>query len=161
MPKRGEEEIGEEEIAEKLREQFESTIRELELHSDNKIDQLYIGKTFISRRRKRGGGFQKFDPLDHKTWIKQGISSRWDKHKASGRDGLVVLCAITKDTVPKGCQDEVHQEDFTLAMEQKLLYYYKVSHPDKRVVNDTFSTGKQSSKHHAYAVYVAFKYKQR
>ena len=102
-----------------------------------------------------------FNPLNHHTWKKNGISSRWGSHKHEdyGRDGLVVLGAITKQTVPERCRDRVHQEDFTLAMEQKLLHHYLLSHPDSRVVNDTFTAGRPPERnHYAYAVYMAFSY---
>ena len=148
-------------IKRKLVKQLESTINELELHSDRRIGKIYIGKTFIQRKRKPGGGFMTFNPLNHNTWEKNGISSRWGSHKHEdyGRDGLVVLGAITKQTVPKKCRDRVHQEDFTLALEQKLLHHYLLSHPDSRVVNDTFTAGRPPERnHYAYAVYMAFSY---
>ena len=148
-------------IKRKLVKQLESTINELELHSDRRIGKIYIGKTFIQRKRKPGGGFMTFNPLNHNTWEKNGISSRWGSHKHEdyGRDGLVVLGAITKQTVPEKCRDRVHQEDFTLAMEQKLLHHYLLSHPDSRVVNDTFTAGRPPERnHYAYAVYMAFSY---
>ena len=156
---RSEEEV--KNIERKLVSQLESTIRELEFHSDRRIGKLYIGKTFIQRRRKPGGGFTTFNPLNHHTWRKNGISSRWGihKHEDYGRDGLVVLGAITKQTVPERCRDRVHQEDFTLAMEQKLLHHYLLSHPDSRVVNDTFTAGRPPERnHYAYAIYMAFSY---
>ena len=156
---RSEEEV--KQIKRKLVNQLESTARELEFHSDRTISKLYIGKTFIQRRRKPGGGFMIFNPLKHHTWRKNGISSRWGSHKHEdyGRDGLVVLGAITKQTVPKKCRDRVHQEDFTLALEQKLLHHYLLSHPDSRVVNATFTAGRPPERnYYAYAVYMAFSY---
>ena len=151
-----------EDIKQRLIVQLEDTVRELELHSDRTIAKIYIGKTFIKQRKKPGGGYLKFDPLNSNTWKKKGISSRWQDHKKHnyGRDGLVVLGAITRETMPERCS-QVHQEHFALAMEQKLLHHYLLSHPDPKVpvVNETFSTGattKQVS--YAYAVYMAFRY---
>ena len=139
-----------------------NTVRELELQSDRTIANIYIGKTYILRRKKPGGGYLKFDPLNSNTWKKKGISSRWQDHKKHnyGRDGLVVLGAITRETMPER-SSQVNQEHFALAMEQKLLHHYLLSHPDPKVpvVNETFSTGattKQVS--YAYAVYMAFRY---
>ena len=151
-------------IKRKLVRQLESTVRELELQSDRTIDKIYIGKTFIQRRRNPGGGFKAVDPINHHTWKKNGISSRWQvhRHEDYGRDGMVVLAAITKETMPERCRDRVHQEHFALAMEQKLLHHYLLSHPDPRVVNESFSTG-QTTKHRcsAYAVYMAFRYQDK
>ena len=141
---------------------MEDTVRELELQSDRTIAKIYIGKTFIQRRKKAGGRrYQKFHPLKHHTWKKNGISSRWHDHKHEdyGRDGLVVLGVVTRDTMPERCRDRVHQEHFALAMEQKLLHHYLLSHPDPRVVNESFSTGQTThDKRYAYAVYMAFRY---
>ena len=148
-------------IKHKLVKKLKDTIRALQIGSSKKIAKIYIGKTFIQQRRKPGGGFKTFDPLDHHTWRKNGISSRWSEHKNKeyGRDGLVVLCAITRKTVPKKCRDRLHQEDFTLAMEQKLLHHCIISHPDPRVVNETFTAGQAPKRnHYAYAVYMAFRY---
>ena len=148
-------------IKKKLIAQLEDTVRELELHSDRTIAKIYIGKTYIKRRRK-ARGHQKFHPLKHHTWKKNGIGSRWQDHKKQeyGRDGLVVLGAITRETMPEKCRDRVHQEDFALAMEQKLLHHYLLSHPDPRVINESFSTGQATKeKYYAYAVYMAFRYK--
>ena len=143
-------------IKQKLIAELESTVRELELHSDRTIAKIYIGKTFIQRRKKGGGrGYQNLNPLKHHTWKKNGISSRWHvhKHEDYGRDGLVVLGAITKQTMPERCRDRVHQEDFALAMEQKLLHHYLLSHPDPRVVNESFTAGQATKdKCYAYAV---------
>ena len=148
-------------IKQKLIAQLESTVRELELQSDRTIAKIYIGKTYIKQRKKPKGGYQKINPLRHHTWKKNGIKSRWHDHKHEdyGRDGLVVLGAITRETMPERCRGRVHQEDFALAMEQKLLHHYLLSHPDPRVINETFSTGQATkNKCSAYAVYMAFRY---
>ena len=150
-----------EDIKQKLIAQLEDTVRELELQSDRTIANIYIGKTFIMRRKKPGGGYLKFDPVNSYTWRKKGICSRWNAHKHEdyGRDGLVVLGAITRETMPERCRGRVHQEDFALAMEQQLLYHCLLSHPDPRVVNETFSSGPVTKdKCYAYAVYMAFGY---
>ena len=152
-------------IKRKLLHQLEETVRELEFHSDKTIAKIYIGKTFIQRRRRPGGRFVTFDPTKHQTWKKNGISSRWGDHKHQdyGRDGLVVLGAITKQTMPEKCRRRVHQEDFALAMEQKLLHHYLLSKPDSRVgvrvVNKTFTAGRAPLRNsYAYAIYMAFRY---
>ena len=164
-----------EEIKTKLIAQLEQTIKDLEsgeFLSDRTIAKVYIGKTYLQRKRKQGGGFQKFDPDDHHTWKKNGISSRWGDHKKKkpskdgkdgrdGRDGLVVLGAITRETVLNTCRGRVHQEDFALAMEQKLLHHYLLSRSDPKVpvVNETFTTGRTTKRRCiAYVIYMAFSY---
>ena len=89
----------------------------------------------------------------------KGISDRWREHhrRDYGRDGLVVLCVTTRETVPERAR--MSQEDLALAMEQKLLHHYLLSHPDPRVVNETFTAGHLAQhNYHAYAVYMAFRY---
>ena len=168
-----------EEIKTKLIAQLEQTITDLEsgeFLSDRTIAKVYIGKTYLEQKRKpgRGIGFQKFDPDDHRTWKKNGISSRWQDHKKEkkntdgtvlyGRDGLVVLGAITRETVLNTCRGRVHQEDFALAMEQKLLHHYLLSRSDPRVpvVNETFTTGRTTKRRCiAYVIYMAFSCKKK
>ena len=152
-------------IKRKLKRKLEDTIQALQIESGRTIAKIYIGKTYILQKKKRGGGrgYETFDPLDHSTWKKTGISSRWQFHKDEdyGRDGLVVLGAITRETMPERCREsgQVDQEDLALAMEQRLLHHYRLSHPDPRVVNKTFDTGKTTRQHCiAYAVYMAFRY---
>ena len=142
-------------IERELVKQLESTIRELELQSDRTVAKIYVGKTYIPRRSKQGGGFMRFDPLNHNTWKKEGISGRWSDHKKQdyGRDGMVVLCAITRDTVPGR---EMHQEEFTLDMERYLIEHYW---DDPRLANDTYRPGQRSGRsYEAYALYMAFRY---
>ena len=149
-------------IKQRLIDQLENTVRQLEHNSHRTIANIYIGKTYIPQRKKPGGqGYLTFDPLNKNTWKMEGIGDRWSDHRYEGygRDGLVVLGAITRETMPERCRGRVHQEDFALAMEQMLLHHYLLSHPDPRVVNETFSTGQATrTKRHAYAVYMAFRY---
>ena len=139
--------------------QLEDTVEKLESHPDRRIAKIYIGKTYIPRRKAPGGGFVTFNRLNPNTWRMDGISSRWREHhrRGYGRDGLVVLCATTREIVPERAQ--MSQEDLALAMEQKLLHHYLLSHPDPRVVNETFTAGHLAQhNYHGYAVYMAFRY---
>ena len=149
-------------IKQRLVEKLADTVRALEKGSDRKIAKIYIGKTFIKQRiRQEGQGYQIFNPLDPYSWNIHGISCRWGAHRNEGygRDGLVVLGAITKETMPESCRDQVHHEDFALAMEQKLLHHYVLSHPDPRVVNRSFETRHVLQRsQYAYALYMAFRY---
>ena len=149
--------------------QLKNTVEELEMADPEcrrKIGQIYIGKTYVARLKisKRQKRFQPFDPNDYSTWKKVGIGSRWHDHKSQdyGRDGLVVLGAVTRKTMPKRIRRRVHQEDFALALEQRLLHRCILSrHHDNRlrVVNKTFTAGRSSNHGYiAYAIYMAFSY---
>ena len=144
--------------------QLIDTVEELEMADPEcrrKIGKIYIGKTYVARL-KRQRRFQPFDPNDYSTWKKVGISSRWHDHKHEdyGRDGLVVLGAVSRKTMPKRIRRRVHQEDFALALEQRLLHRCILSrHNDDRVVNKTFTAGRSSNHGYiAYAIYMAFSY---
>ena len=145
--------------------QLEDTVRELQHFSGRRIARIYIGKTLIPRRRRRrrrrapGGEFMPFHCMNPNTWRMTGISSRWRSHHRQdyGRDGLVVLCAVTRNNVPEG--STTSQEQLALAIEQRLLHHYSIDHPDPRFVNETFTTGHLAQhNYHAYAVYMAFRY---
>ena len=146
---------------EELKDKLDELFQDLELQTERRVKKYYIGKTFIKRRRNPNSRrtFAKFDPMDPSTWKKNGISSRWGCHKKMeyGRDGLVVLAAVTKDSVPQQCRHEVHQEQYALALEQMLLHHYKLDIGDERLDNDTFTAGgPDGGKSIAYAIYVTF-----
>ena len=69
---------------------------------------------------------------------------------------MVVLCAIVNETMTEGCR--VNHEQYTLAVEQKLLHHYLITHPDPRVANNTFATGGEGDDHKGYVIYMTFKY---
>ena len=151
-----------EDIKSTLIRHCDNTLDRLEKESLSKIEKFYVGKTFIQRRRKpRGKGFITFNHMDPNTWKKNGISSRWGTHKKEdyGRDGLIVLAAITRDSVPQtNPAKTLDQEQFTLALEQTLLHHYRFKEGETRLENNSFNSGgmdKKQSK--ACCVYVAFK----
>ena len=149
------------EAKEGLINKMDELFQELELQTEGRVKKYYIGKTFIKPRRRPNYRkfFMKFDPMDPYTWKKNGISSRWGCHKNTeyGRDGLVVLAAVTKDAVPQQYRDKGHQEQYAVALEQMLLHHYKLEIGDQRLYNDTFtSAGPDGGKSIAYAIYVTF-----
>ena len=142
------------EVVQLLAEKLEDNIRELEIAREGQVTKIYIGKTFIRQRRKRGGGhgFQQFDPMQPTTWKKNGISSRWGSHKALGKHGLIVLTAVTRELAPVG----LNQQDYVLMLEQKLIHHYKLKN-DVRLENETSSEGARTKNlTRGYALYVAF-----
>ena len=128
----------------------------LQIEAGKGVEMFYIGKTFVRSSRRYGP--RKFDPMKQHTWRKNGISSRWRSHRETpyGRDGLVVLGVVTRDSVPRGCT--VKQEDYALALEQQLLHYYKIETGDERMANETFATGRQEEESSVgHALYMAYK----
>ena len=90
-------------IEQRLEAKLDSAIAEVELESGRRIRQIYIGKTFIPPAVR----FQTIDPLNHNTWGRAGIHNRQHHHRFQdyGRDGMVVLGAITSETVPEAIRD--------------------------------------------------------
>ena len=124
--------------------QLDSTVKELNRLSKQRIAKIYIGKTYIPRKKAVGKRYMSLNCLDPNTWRMTGIRNRWrDHHRQNyGCDGLVVLCAITKETVSN--RSQMSQEDLAQAMERRLLDHYLFDHPETGVVNEIFTTGNLS-----------------
>ena len=139
-------------IEEKIVTKLKDTINALEIGQDRKIAKFYIGKAYVLQKQTKTG-FMDFDPLNPDTWRKDDISISWNVHKKEhhGGDGMVVLCAITSDTVPLKATD---QETFTLDMKERILHRYR---NDPRLKSTKARSGKRAS-HHAYAIYMTFAY---
>ena len=160
---------------EKLSKKLNETIHSLECGNADRegstVKQYYIGKTYIRRRHKAGGGYQHFDHMNPSTWRTEGINSRYKSHitKNYGRDGLVVLAAITRAALPTPHLRRISHEDYTLILEQRLLHHMLINELDDRVANLTFNEGNRQrrvqdsgdidyadSDAYAYALYMAF-----
>ena len=143
-------------VEDKLVRKIEELFTEIEIQRDAKIKKFYIGKTYVQKVKRS----KTVDPVNPTSWRKAGISSRWGDHRKEdyGKDGMIVIAILTKDEVPR--QEDgrvVGQELYTLALEQRLLHYYKITRNDARFDNDTFTSGGADKKGSAgYALYVAF-----
>ena len=70
---------------------------------------------------------------------------------------MVVLATVPKAAIPKHVKS-VHQEHYTLALEQKLLHHFRLTEADPRITNNTFGTGGIGKKGSvAYALYMVFR----
>ena len=124
-----------------------------------RMPKFYIGKTFV--HQLQGGGA--IDPQDRSTYNKDGISSRWRKHRSKEhspskcRDGMVVLTIITEKAIPPA-EQHLHQEEYTLKLEKALIEYFKATSPyKKKIVNETSKPGKREDElSPAYALYMAY-----
>ena len=131
-----------------------------------KVQHMYFGKTSIQCRTFKKIIEVPFDRLKEYTWEKKRIRSRWKDHSKSkdgrlnyGKDGMVVLAVISEESLPQCCQGDsrYHQEDYTLALEQRLMHHFMFNKADQRLFNPTVTAGKSDKKKSiAYAVYMAF-----
>ena len=142
---------------------------DLQRSPEDKVVKFYIGKASIHRRKKAGrkkagsAKYVSFDRSDRNTWKKTGISSRWSDHKKKsyGKDGMFVLAAISRKSLPPQCRQtgksKRHQEDYALALEQSLIHHFMFNKADERLENKTVTSGRlDGRKSIAYALYVAF-----
>ena len=149
-----------------LLSQLSKIFDEIELQTDCKVKKFYIGKAIIKKRKSRGRQrtYVPFNPMDPYTWKKSGVSSRWCAHrdKEYGKDGLVVLGAVTRDSVPNVCHGKVNQEQYAIALQQMILHHLMLIVGDDRLQNETFLvSGTDGGKSIAYAIYVAFTLEQQ
>ena len=81
---------------------IKKTTTEIENLSKKKISKIYIGKSYINKKKNYA-----FDPDDTNTWKRKGISDRCRAHvkESYGRNGLIVLAVVTKDSIPEDCID--------------------------------------------------------
>lgn len=150
----------------KLSTKLKDTITCIEMEPIEKtrqVEKYYIGKTYIL-----GSTFKSFDHMNHTTWVKKGIHSRYKYHsnKTYGCDGLVVLGAVTDKVLPSKRAKRVTKEDYALMLEQRLTHHQLIEESDDRVFNPTFNEGRRQAKKYdedqceknayAYAIYMAF-----
>ena len=136
-----------------------ATTDDLETQSGNRIGGLYIGKTFV-RRKKRIA----FNPMDPNTFTKSGISSRWGKHKATYH-GMVVLGVITREIAATlGFEDDPEgirmwrskQEKCVLEIEKRLQYHFR---DDGRFPHGAYHPGRTTEgRAIGYVIYLCFSY---
>lgn len=129
---------------------------------ETSIDQFYIGKTYI--RKKKG---RKFDPNKPDTWLMDdGIDKRYISHLTDdqgrdghGKGGLVVLAVITEESIPEDCVTKgyiIHPEEYALTLEKRLIQKYMKEHTG--LANKTTNPGKTDKRgSNGYVVYMAFR----
>ena len=128
----------------------------IEQSRNRPVQHFYIGKTHIRARQDR-----EFDPTDTTSWDMRGIMSRFQSHRQThyGRDGLIVLAVVTRNSIPADCMDMqyiIHQEEYTLILERRLIERFTAA-GDQRLANrgtDPGNTDHGASP--AYVVYMTF-----
>ncbi|XP_053403437.1 uncharacterized protein LOC128558417 [Mercenaria mercenaria] len=121
------------------------------------VDEFVIGKSFARKKKNKD-----FDPENFKTWkLDGGVNGRWNnKYRPEGFDGLIVLCAFTKGSLPRDCGSGLlhNHQDYSHAIEQALITYYAFKEKDRKLGNRSLCTGRaERNNAKAYVIYVAFK----
>ena len=104
-----------------IKDKLDAIIRVLEIRRGGYVKILHIGKAYIKKRKKIRGEYQPLHRMDPSTWIRSGIGSHWRTQRSKGRDGMIVLTAITRETTPNG----INQQEYALKLQQKLIEIYK------------------------------------
>ena len=122
-----------------------------------KLKRFYIGKTHV--RKMKGKKAKCFDHMTRSTWrLDGGINGRFKKHRDAGYDGLVVLTVVTKEAIDADIRrnkPNLHQEDYALGLESRLIQKYMKSDP--RLANNTLATGgRDRTPSVGYPIYMAF-----
>ncbi|XP_072016279.1 uncharacterized protein [Amphiura filiformis] len=148
--------------------QIDDTFKDITTQQwDKEIESFTIGKSHARRRRKAGGGFQHFDHTDQHTWkLSDGVNARWRNMyspKPMEYSGLVALTAVTTDMIPldvKRAYSFINVEQYSIALEQRLIQHYMLERVDSRLENKSFNPGNLcESQPYAGIVYVAYKLK--
>ena len=128
------------------------TVEKLEEGSRRTIAKIYVGKTYIEKRKNKNIDFHRLDPS---TWVMTGIGSRFRyHHHDKNRDGLVVLGAITRETLPLEFNST---QKLALSLEDELTSRCK--RDDERIEKETYySPGKRAKNKTIFCVYIAYRY---
>ena len=188
-------------MEESLVQHVKDTIDKLEEISGRGIEFVYFGKTYVDKKNPEPEPEPEpyFNRLKPETWKNTGIKARWEDHNSKvktatnsrkkyvdsnyAKDGMVVLCAFTKDDLPTGSRRS--QEYLALAMEQRLIHHFQIFGVQETIVmNNTFNQGRISDhtntsgvdaddstlntcdaadppepEHEVYVIYMTFAYK--
>lgn len=117
----------------------------------NCVEKFTIGKTYVRQRKS-----MKFNHLNPNTWRLDGVTSRWSSYQEKDYDGLFVLCVVPKTVIPPNPM-KLNQDEYTVALEQRLIQVFCFSENDHRLGNLSFDTGCRVKNPVAGLVYVAFK----
>ncbi|XP_023323509.1 uncharacterized protein LOC111697665 [Eurytemora carolleeae] len=165
-------------------------IEQLIQRSGREMDQFCFGSAYL----QLNPNYRRLERMEPLTWRKEGISNHWAgprglrkscckiccadklcggckdclcKHGPvrGGYDGLVVLAAITRDSVAKSISGNtiLDPEDFSLALEFSLTLHYLQT--DSRIVyssrekftNEHNPKLGKVKKHPAYCIYLAYR----
>ena len=119
------------------------------------VKQFYIGKSSVPHSKHL-----QFDIDDPQTtWESTRIQSRWSDHKRKGYTTMVVIGAITDNTLPNRLENA---QKYCLSLESELINLFKFDIKDKRIANDTSNAGREANDDDtiAYVLYIVMKLEQ-
>ncbi|XP_053399497.1 uncharacterized protein LOC128557039 [Mercenaria mercenaria] len=162
-----------------LVETVNEILNEFEDKTDYIVSKFVIGKTYAPQVQEENETYQ---DSNVSTWNDEGVISRWNtKYKNAGFNGMLVLCGITCQTVKEMIRYEAsndsdseivsdsdsdddddcelsNQQDYTLALEQRLIHHFAYVKHDHRLGNETLCTGRRGPRDAAGVVYLVYKF---
>lgn len=138
----------------KLNAAIKDVLNKIQSRRQVNVAEYCIGMGAIRTQRK-----EVFDPMNPKTWNKEDIYSKWkklsDNEEGENADGLIVLSAITKESISTSFSSEMNQKRYASALLQHLTHMHS---GDERFfdINDLPATQSSSKISISYGIYIAF-----
>ena len=115
------------------------------------ITKFCIGKTYTCPHGQRT-----FSITEHETWSLEGLSSRWHNKYKEDYNEIIVVAAISHETLPDYKPVCQCIEQYAISMEQELINHFMWVEPDSRLANKTTDPGNKVKKpKKAFLLYVA------
>ncbi|XP_061171942.1 uncharacterized protein LOC133181449 [Saccostrea echinata] len=127
------------------------------LDSKMEIEEFTVGKTHTRSKSNRY-----FPVNDVDSWNLSGIRSAWKRFRELGFHNLIVVSVVDENRIPllNTLWPSNDTEDFTIALNQKLIHYYKITKKDKRLRNQNFGEGARKVHSQHGVLFIAIKYKE-
>lgn len=120
--------------------------------------RLHVGRTNV----QKANDSVDVDPMDPETWDpNKGIRERWSDHQikedAYAKDGMIIICVITKNQVPKG--SSLSHKQYALKLRQRLQHHHMLKPEARDDKDDKKTPDNQKELKDGYVLYITFTYK--
>lgn len=126
-----------------------------ELNSKKEIETFTFGKTYTTSKK-----YFYFPVNNTNSWNLSGIRSAWKRFKALGFHNLVVVSVVDEHQIPlyNMLWRNNDTEDFTVALKQNLIHFYKITKKDRRLGNVNCREGARKDNSYRGVLYMAIRY---
>ena len=131
-------------------------IDEVERKSGRKIAAFTLGQSCAKHLKASKHKQRNFDSFNFGTWDKNGWNRKWMSYQKDGYDGMIVVCAVTREVTSKLKAEWLDQIQYSKALEQSLIAHYVLVKNDERIANDSFIVRPEANGIGG-AIYIAYK----
>ena len=105
-------------------------MEDIESQSQKNVSKYYLGWVCLNKATPTQNLKESASSLAE-------LQSTWEHHKKSshGKDGLLVLSAISHESIPKSREDMLTVKEYTMAVCQQILHLLKIVSGDNRLCN--------------------------